>query len=31
MIERLFDEALVNAVRRGDDKMNWKRHRDARG
>jgi ATP-dependent Zn protease len=24
MIEQLFDEALVNAVRRGDNKMNWK-------
>jgi ATP-dependent Zn protease len=24
MIEQLFDEALVNAVRRGDSKMNWK-------
>ena len=23
-IEQLFDEALVNAVRRGDNKMNWK-------
>jgi ATP-dependent Zn protease len=23
-IEQLFDEALVNAVRRGDSKMNWK-------
>jgi ATP-dependent Zn protease len=24
MIEQLFDEALVNAVRRGDNRMNWK-------
>jgi ATP-dependent Zn protease len=24
MIEQLFDEALINAVRRGDSRMNWK-------
>jgi ATP-dependent Zn protease len=30
MIEQLFDEALVNAVRRGDNKMNWKDIESAR-
>jgi ATP-dependent Zn protease len=30
MIEQLFDEALVNAVRRGDNKMNWKDVESAR-
>jgi ATP-dependent Zn protease len=30
MIEQLLDEALVNAVRRGDNKMNWKDVESAR-
>jgi ATP-dependent Zn protease len=30
MIEQLFDEALVNAVRRGDDRMAWKDVESAR-
>jgi ATP-dependent Zn protease len=30
MIEQLFDEALVNAVRRGDNKMSWKDVESAR-
>jgi cell division protease FtsH len=30
MIEQLFDEALVNAVRRSDNKMNWKDVESAR-
>src|SRR5947208_6519714 len=30
MIEHLFDEALINAVRRGDVRMNWKDVEQAR-
>jgi cell division protease FtsH len=30
MIEQLFDEALVNAVRRGDNRMDWKDVENAR-
>jgi cell division protease FtsH len=30
MIEQLFDEALINAVRRGDNKMDWKDVESAR-